>query len=438
MKASKTAQFLASVITVIFVLLPFHAVFTTWLGANLGHIDLWRIWKELLMVPLTLGALWLTYSDKQLKKWFLSSLVVRLVLLYATLHLVLGIYALGSSRVTGSALIYSLLINLRFLIFFLDCLIVASQVSWLGKNWQKYILWPAIVVIVFSLLQQFVLPANFLTHFGYGPKTIPAYQTVDQKPQYVRLQSSLRGPNPLGAYLVLVITALSAVMLNRKKKLWWSLLVLSSLIVLFFTYSRSAWLGAAIATGLLGYWLLKKQRSRRIILSTAAVVIVLLGVGLLIWQKNSVVDNTLFHTSQTSRSPESSNAVRTQAMLVGARSVIRQPLGGGPGTAGPASFRNNHPPRIAENYFIQIGQEVGFLGLAIFIAINLIIAKLLWQQRDQLLVKILLASLVGLTLVNLMSHAWADDTLSYIWWGLAGIALASSGIMNKQRKHQHV
>jgi hypothetical protein len=29
-----------------------------------------------------------------------------------------------------------------------------------------------------------------------------------------------------------------------------------------------------------------------------------------------------------------------------------------------------------------------------------------------------------LTVVNLLSHAWADDTLTYVWWGLAGIAMA--------------
>jgi hypothetical protein len=35
----------------------------------------------------------------------------------------------------------------------------------------------------------------------------------------------------------------------------------------------------------------------------------------------------------------------------------------------------------------------------------------------------LFASLIGITLVNLLLYAWSDDTLSYIWWGLAGIAM---------------
>jgi hypothetical protein len=37
----------------------------------------------------------------------------------------------------------------------------------------------------------------------------------------------------------------------------------------------------------------------------------------------------------------------------------------------------------------------------------------------------LLASLIGISFVNLLSHAWADDTLAYLWWGLAGIAIGT-------------
>jgi hypothetical protein len=36
----------------------------------------------------------------------------------------------------------------------------------------------------------------------------------------------------------------------------------------------------------------------------------------------------------------------------------------------------------------------------------------------------LLAALLGITFVNLLSQAWTDNTLSYLWWGLAGIALS--------------
>jgi hypothetical protein len=50
----------------------------------------------------------------------------------------------------------------------------------------------------------------------------------------------------------------------------------------------------------------------------------------------------------------------------------------------------------------------------------------LYQRIPQSrLALVLFASLIGITVVNLLSHAWTDDTLAYVWWGFAGIALAA-------------
>ncbi len=433
-RQSTTVRILTYVVAAILVLVPFHAVITTWLGSNFDHIDLFRIWKELLLIPLTFITLYVAYRDNRLKQWLQSDRLVLIILLYTLLHITLGLWAYTYDRINTSALIFALLINLRFLAFFLICFVVAARSSWLRVHWQKLLLWPAAIVIIFGLLQQFVLPANVLSHVGYGPDTIPAYQTIDQKPDFVRTQSTLRGPNPLGAYLLLVITALSGLWLvNKQRKLSGLALTIAATAVLFFTYSRSAWLGLIVSLAFLVYWSVKNPKFRRLALLTATIAILILGSLVLALRDNNALQNTLFHTDETSRSAESSNAVRTQAISDGARSVIREPFGRGPGTAGSASFRNSHPPRITENYFIQIGQEVGILGLTLFIAINILVAKALWRQRQQILAKVLWASLAGITLVNLLSHAWPDDTLAYIWWGLAGIALGSA-ILNKKRK----
>jgi hypothetical protein len=112
--------------------------------------------------------------------------------------------------------------------------------------------------------------------------------------------------------------------------------------------------------------------------------------------------------------------------------MIKHPLGGGVGSAGPASAHNNHPAKIAENYFIQVGQETGLEGLSVFIAINIIVGVRLWRKRQDKLAVLLLVSLFGITFINMLSHAWADDTLSLLWWGLAGIVL-TPGIINKTK-----
>jgi O-antigen ligase len=165
--------------------------------------------------------------------------------------------------------------------------------------------------------------------------------------------------------------------------------------------------------------------------------VLVLAVGVLTLRTNDTVQNFVFHSSEHSPSTVSSNAGRAYALQQGVNDALHHPLGRGPGTAGPASFRNDGElPRIAENYYLQLTQEVGLIGLALFIFLNVAVAQELLRRRQDLLSVVLLASLIGLSVVNMFSHAWADDTLGMLWWGLAGIAISTTppAILNKERK----
>lgn len=433
MKPDKLARILAYVIAAILVLLPFHALFTTWLGSSFGHLDVFRIWKELLLVPVGLLALWLLSKQPKTYQWLKRTGLLYLILGYIALHLIVGLLALWQHRVNATALIYALLSNLRFVIFFVICLVVSVQSDWLVKHWKQLVLIPAAIVVSFGLTQHFVLAPDFLRHFGYGPTTIPAYQAVDQKSAYARVQSTLRGANPLGAYLVVIIPAfLVLTVTDKKRRSWWGLGAGVSALVLFFTYSRSAYLGALAAVGTLLWRLVTRPQAKKLLL-VGAILVVLVGLGgITALRHNDQVQNTFFHTDEHSKSADSSNQDRASALESGLRDVYHHPWGSGPGTAGPASVRNDHPARIAENYYLQIGQEIGLLGLIIFLAINLLVGASLWERRDPLSMA-LFAGLVGLTLVNMLSHAWGDDTLGMLWWGLAGIALAPSIATRRSR-----
>lgn len=432
---SKTSEYkmalaLSWLAAVILVILPFHAFFTTWAGSTTGHLDLWRIWKELLLVLMLPLAGWLLWRSKSLKQWLIASWIVRLFAVYVLLHTVLGAWALSRGKVNAEALIYALGINLRFVGFFIICALAAAGSGFLKQNWQKIILVPAAVVVLFGLLQKFVLPYDFLRHFGYGPDTVPAYQTVDAQLDHRRIQSTLRGANPFGAYLVLVVSASFALL--RKRNALSTGLLTAAVVAMFYTYSRSAWIGVVISLALLAGWSWGRTQWRKWL----AVFIVALGIilsGAYLLRFSNTAQDIFLHTSTTSTSSETSNEARLASLQGGVKDVWRQPLGMGPGTAGPASLRNNQPPRIAENYYLQLGQEIGIAGAAIFIIINLLVAVQLWQQRKDPLARILLASLVGLSFVNMLSHAWADDTLAYLWWGLAGIACAPA-ILTGRRK----
>jgi hypothetical protein len=417
----RTGLALAYLVAVILILLPFHALVTTWIGSNTGHLDYIRIWKEVLILAALPFAGWLLLTTPELENWVKKSRLFQVCAIYVCFHLVFGIWAYKHDKVSSHALIYALIINLRFVGIFLLALVAAAYHPFLKKIWRQIVILPGAVTMVFGLAQNFLLPNDFLKHFGYGPSTIQPYQAVDANIDFSRVQSTLRGANPFGAYLVIIVPAFLAGL--RKKSSLWAILLLAALLTMFYTYSRSAWVGLALALYILSLLMIRRRKKEWLLAGVAAVV---LGAGVLYGLRaNPTVQDIFLHTSSKSASAMSSNEIRNQAIKQGFDDVVHDPIGRGPGTAGPASFRNNgHTARIAENYYLQIAQEVGVFGLLLFITINVLVARELWIRRADTLAQLLLASLVGISFINLVSHAWADDTLSLLWWGLAGIALA--------------
>jgi O-antigen ligase/polysaccharide polymerase Wzy-like membrane protein len=415
---------MATILMVVLLLTPLHAFLTVWGSSLIGHYTALRLWEEVLLLVCILGAIYLVIVDQKIRSQTLTRRLVRLILLYIFVVLLWGAVAYAQHNVTAKALGYGLIVDLRFPIFFLISWVIAARTSRLHNSWQKLVLWPAVVVIVFGLLQILVLPHDFLSHFGYGPKTIASYETINHNSRYIRIMSTLRGADPLGAYLLVPLSVLAVLLANKWRQ--WKLLILFlvGLIVLYFSFSRGAWAGLVLS--LLVICLLDrrlKNYRNKLLLIGSAVIVVIAVVGFSL-RHNSYIQNIVLHTQSHSAVTTTSDQGHVSALRGGIHDIIHQPLGHGPGTAGPASVYNNNKARIAEDFYIQIGQEMGWLGLALFLLINIGVGYLLWLRRSEPLALALFASFVGLIAVNLLTHAWADDTLAFVWWGLAGIALA--------------
>lgn len=426
-KLATLTNLMGYILAAVFVLLPLHAFLTVSLAAALGHYDLLRLWKELLLLLVTPAVAVLIWKTPGLWNYMKQGWLFWCIGCYVLLHLVLGLVALSRGQVNGFALEYAWIVNLRPLLIFVIAFVVATRSRWLRNHWEQLLLYSAGVVIGFGLLQVFVLPTNFLQHFGYDAATIMPFETVDQKLDYVRIQSTLRGANPLGAYLVLVLSALIVLLIKSKRdqrQIVGITMLSAGLVVLVSTYSRSAYIGMVLAALTAIMLVIHGRKSKQRLAAGMAVLLLLASVSLVVLRDNNRFENTFFHTDETSQSATSSNAQRTSALQSGLSDVWHQPFGGGPGTAGPASAHNNAPARIAENYYLQIGQEVGWLGLGLFIAILVAVTRRLFALRGDPLARTLLASLVGISCIALVSHVWTDDTLGLLWWGLAGVALA--------------
>jgi hypothetical protein len=432
---TKVVNIMAWIVLIILALLPFHAFLSVWLSSVVGHYTLLRLWKEILLVVLGAGTLFILLRDQKLLKSLSSSLLVRLIMLYIAINVVWGLAAYGLNKVTLKSLGFGLTVNLRFLIFFLIVWIIATKSPLLKMLWLKLLLIPAGVVILAGLLQRVVLPYDFLKHFGYNSGTIFPYETINHNISYPRVMSTLRGANPLGAYLILVLTAIAALLIKIKaRRLLWGIFVASCTLVLIFSYSRSAWIGAILSLLSLVLLSFKNGQIKRILLPTLAVLLAIGGIFAWIHHDNPTFENVFLHTQENSTVKTTSDQGHLSAFKGGVHDLVNEPLGRGVGTAGPASVYNSNNVRISENYFLQIAQEVGWVGMILFIAINYLVACELWVRKDDILPRILLSSLVGITFVNLLSHAWTDDTLAYLWWGLAGLAIAPI-ITDRQKAH---
>jgi hypothetical protein len=413
----------SNLVMLILLLVPFQGFLTVWAAHLFGHYTALRLWDEVILALCIIGVLFLLVTDRKIRFNTLSRRLVWLILSYIGLTIIWGAIFYASHQVTAKALGYGLVVNLRYLAFFLVTWAVALRIGKLRVHWQKLIIWPATIVIVFGLLEIFILPHDFLKFFGYGPNTIPVMETINNNARYLRFPSTLRGANPLGAYLIIPISLMTV--LITKQKLSWQrgLFLVGAVIVLFYTFSRSAWLGALLSVAIIYITSRMSEKYKKFVVVSAAAIILAAGLLFVVFHNNSRFQNFVFHTQTHSAVKTTSDGDHLSALKNGLSDIAHHPLGRGPGTAGPASVYNNGKTRISENYFIQIGQEVGWLGLILFLLINVGVGYLLWLRRDDPLALSLLASLVGISLVNLLLYAWSDDTLAYIWWGLAGLAM---------------
>lgn len=424
----------------IMVTLPFHALLTTWIGSNAGNLLLWRAWKEVLLTPLFSIGLWYFVRDSKLRGAIWGRLVNKFIAFYALWH----IFNILVSPRDYDAMAQGLAINLRFLLFFVLFQIVLYYKSITRDQLLKIVLIPGIGVVAFGLLQLFILPKDFLTWFGYNKQTtIPPYFTIDEQQNVTRYASTLSGPNTLGAYLAFLLSVLVGAWQslvdktkNMQRRGLAGGLVFATLLVLYASHSRSAWI-AGVLTIAVYVFLTVPKRWRLSLIGVGMISVVALSLAGYHYRDSQFVRDVVLHDDPQQGGEISSNNGHIEALRSGLEDVQNEPLlGCGVGCAGPASVRHEDGVRIAENYYVQVGQETGLIGAGLFIAIIYVVARELYIRRKDSLSLMMFASLVGLSVANLLLHTWADETLAYIWWGTLAVVLYSQPINKTKNKHE--
>ena len=338
------------------------------------------------------------------------------------------------------------------------------------------------IVSLYGIITLF-FPQSFFSFLGYSDahslyapgSSLSAFQQVSDT-GIRRIQSTFSGPNQFGLWLLLPWSIGVVKLLKRfssseesaeaddesrspsillrigfstrsapLRSLEENITLLLTASAIFLTFSRSAWIAAFIivmvAMGM-------TQKRSALVTRYSLLVTGLLVSVLLIW----FISPELLLRSISNRH----HFERTREGII---SIIQKPFGYGLGSAGPASNRVSdaclyfddgadtswaqdrsdfclfvgntqvqptidqkvcHCPLLPENWYVQIGIELGIFGFAIFLALTFfVLNRLLALRYTQTFLTFL-----GISIAAMFLHAWEDSAIAYTVWGLVGIVLS--------------
>ena len=478
-------RILVALFAVPLLLLPLHPFLSTWLTSlappQAGFVI--SAWKELILsLAAMLGLLWLLWRGEGLRWRVLDVLIIAFVLL----SLLSGVLFTGDGYPQNLA---QVVWGAKYGLFFFVIFAIVRQLRFSPQQKRFLVgcaLVPAALVIGFGFVQKVILPETFLIPFGYNSEYgiteagqgLSYCHKIENRithEEFCRAQSTLSGPNQFGAYLLIVLPLL--LFLAPVQRSVWLRTLLTVVLVfgvatLFFTWSRSAWIGMLAAMAMLfiitatrpgvaiaylttfglgvlalfapalaiEHW----DELKPIALTAAVAALVVLCIFLLRnWPRRDfprvpalvfpfflgglVAVRAFFDTFfwNIILRPSSTQG-HWERWGDGVYYMLQYPWGLGLGDAGPASARFARPGEtgfLPESWYLQVGLESGVLGLLLFLAIIVLVGLELYRRHTPTAHALLLA-LIGISTACLFLHSWESAAVALTFWLLAGIELA--------------
>lgn len=419
--------------------MPLHIFLSQSLSMVTGGLDVWKVAKDAVLFLLCLFTVCLVFWQGRATRLFRGLVIFTVI--YAAIHVIVwmihpDIYA--RSAILG--LVYNLRLPLALVLGAGTVLLLPKFVF---SSLTKVVIGVGTLVALLGIIQ-FFLPGDLLTHLGYGLErgVRAAFYIDDNRELPLRIISTLREPNALGAYLLLPTALLGARFLRaRDSSQRYLLLGLIGLhgLAIGLTFSRSAWLAAVLIAALLVWWQHRghiKAWLRRCWLVAAAVG--LLGAASLFAMRNTTLfQQYIIHSNPSEQVTDlDSNDYHRLFIERGLQGIAEKPLGHGPGTAGLASIQNPEGSFLTENYYIQIGYEIGVIGLALFLALHVWIYLQLRRRQPDDLTRALLATFWGYMLINMLLHIWSNEAVATQWWLLVGAAITAAAMRPQGKSPQ--
>ncbi|MDD5751806.1 MAG: hypothetical protein PHS73_04795, partial [Candidatus Peribacteraceae bacterium] len=451
---------------VLLAALPFHALLVT-VGTKLligsGHapLTILALWKEALLGMILLLAVleWASSNNQKPEtknqKPFdgIDVLIVALI--------ILSIFVTTVMHVDLKTALFGFKYDFLPLVAFL----IVRRVPW--SQWfletaTRALLVVGCIVAVYGIVS-FFLPDKFFFRLGYSPihslyfsdGPIAAFQWIGDT-TLRRIQSTMSGPNQLGLWLLIPWCIVLVRLLKERRAVLLLPLGLIGVAILM-SFSRSAFLGGFVVTLVALRIGLPPRIGKKVFLGFLGACV---GLGIIL----VLLFPQVFWRLGSTRGHFTRPILAMQEMFA-------HPLGLGLGMAGPASARladtcvflraqddpswaKNIPklcvyvggvkvqpmdhecicPVLPENWYIQMGVELGVLGLLLYVALILL---LLWKLRDgrwktedrrtETSIFHLSSSLsfFAVIIAALFLHAWEDSAVAYTIWLLTACVLPS-------------
>jgi len=408
------------------VYMPFHVFIAQSASLATGGLEAWKIGKDVFLAVLTVFTICLVLWKKRAGRAF--AVLVTVTAVYALLHLVewwLHPHIYDRSAVIGT--IYNVRVLCFAVLGYGAALLTPYKFAF--RSITKVVIAVSTVVVLLGLLQ-YVLPKDILTHFGYSlDRGVRPNFFIDDNPAFPRIMATLRDPNSLAAYLLLPLALLATRLMHirdygRRRQILLVGLFAAHAVALYLTFARSAWLGAAVMFGVIVWWQFSSQFVHifRRWWPVCIVLILLAGAALFTQRHNAALDGILTHSTSAQVGQYDSNEYHWLYVKRGIEGIWHNPLGHGPGTAGLASIQDPHGGLLTENYYVQIGYELGVAGLALFIGVQAWLYMQVMRRRNEWKMP-LLAAFWAYVVMNMLLHTWSNEAVAAQWWLVAGIAL---------------
>ncbi len=453
--------------------------------AGPGHapLALFSLWKEaLLLAILVIALVELFRSVRTIKRP--DALDLCIVGLVIVAWLVSSFIAPAEFR----AIVYGIRYDFVPLIAFLLLRRVPWSPEFLPRA-TRVLLGIGAIAAGYGILS-FILPPAFFVQLGYSDQhslyipsgPVAAFQLIGGS-AIRRVQGSFSGPNQFGLWLLLpwsiVVMALAKKADGRRQMADVSAsktlsanhcspvaapLLVSLLLILgcalLLTFSRSAWLGAAIVCVAALVFSVPPRLRRASLVTLAGCGAACIALLILL------APATLLRLT--------SNRGHIERPMQAIQLIQFNPLGFGLGAAGPASNRLHEPcvylepgsdpswakvspdlcvfvddeqvqpplpsgelrpasqpagrecdcPFLPENWYLQMGVELGAAGLILFVLLTVFtVRRLLRASKKEITPAPVFAAFLAIAVAALVLHAWEDSAVAYTLWLLVAVVL---------------